>query len=303
MFDGLYPDIAKTLDEPKLQRYLTFLNTVTLLERPGTMYRMQPPIRSLILKDMAMNKKTEHENALRLASEIYKSRVKSEAAQRPSSPLFPLAVAELLYHEAALRNLSGTDSNDGLADILQEHIDFAMGEFYDPDTIDSYKVMCAELYEFLEQDDELRSTVGESEFGPAIEKLKNLGDTRPKHSRIDVFISYNSKDKAAVEDWNKLLWNAGIVSWLDDWDIPKFGSWISELEKAIKMANSAAIFIGSSGEGPWQKEEIHAILRQAKHRPMRLGYVLLPGCPDKFDESVFLGNYQRLTFVKTMRTD
>jgi hypothetical protein len=244
---------------------------------------------------MHLNKKDDSEKAHRLACNIYKARIKALARAEFPSPKFQHAFLELLYHEVELHRLSEMKSLPNLVNTLIGHLDYALGEFYHSDGHDSYLQMLEDITFALKQDEELKSAIGEYGFQSLLEKLISLQSTLPEHRRIDVFISYNSKDKAAIEEWDRQLRDAGIATWLDEWDIPKFGSWMSELEKAINETNAAAIFIGPSGVGPWQKQEIQALLQQAQHRPLRMGCVLLPECPDPIEESsIFLSNFQRV---------
>jgi hypothetical protein len=79
---------------------------------------------------------------------------------------------------------------------------------------------------------------------------------------FDVFLCHNSEDKPAVREIAQQLIKEGIKPWLDAEQIPPGSSWQTELGEQIKCIKSAAVFVGNSGIGPWQNEEIQAFLSQ-----------------------------------------
>jgi hypothetical protein len=79
---------------------------------------------------------------------------------------------------------------------------------------------------------------------------------------FDVFLCHNSEDKPAVREISKKLVKEGIKPWLDVEQIPPGSSWQTELGEQIESIKSAAVFVGNSGIGPWQSEEIQAFLSQ-----------------------------------------
>ena len=79
---------------------------------------------------------------------------------------------------------------------------------------------------------------------------------------FDVFLCHNSEDKPAVREIAQKLVKEGIKPWLDVEQILPGSSWQTELGKQIKGIKSAAVFVGNSGIGPWQDEEIQAFLSQ-----------------------------------------
>lgn len=78
----------------------------------------------------------------------------------------------------------------------------------------------------------------------------NLGQQR------FVFLSHNSVDKPVVEEIARRLRAAGIEPWLDSWHLVPGEKWQPALEKALNEAGASAVFIGPSGVGPWQDEEM-----------------------------------------------
>ena len=79
---------------------------------------------------------------------------------------------------------------------------------------------------------------------------------------FDVFLCHNSEDKPAVRVIAQKLISEGIKPWLDIEQFPPGTSWQTELGEQINSIKSAAVFVGNSGIGPWQNEEIQAFLSQ-----------------------------------------
>jgi hypothetical protein len=81
-----------------------------------------------------------------------------------------------------------------------------------------------------------------------------------------VFLCHNGEDKPAVREIAKKLAEKNIKPWLDEEQIRPGTSWQPVLGEQIKKINSAAVFVGNSGIGPWQDEEIQALLSQFMKR-------------------------------------
>ena len=106
--------------------------------------------------------------------------------------------------------------------------------------------------------------------------------------QFDVFLCHNSQDKPEVIEIAQQLQRRGLKSWLDVRDLRPGLSWQAELGKQIENIKSAAVFVGRSGIGPWQEEEIDAFLRQFKKRECPVIPVLLADAPKKPDIPIFL---------------
>lgn len=100
-------------------------------------------------------------------------------------------------------------------------------------------------------------------------------------SHIDVFLSYNTKDRGSVEQIAATLQTHGIVVWLDVWNIAPGTSTVSEIDEALKTCRSVAVFISPNNMGRWQQPEIEIAIRQKIHRKIPVMAVLLPGVPDE----------------------
>jgi hypothetical protein len=80
----------------------------------------------------------------------------------------------------------------------------------------------------------------------------------------DVFLSHNSHDKALVEQIaQRLVDEAKLRPFLDKWHLIPGVAWQPELEDGLRRSKTVAVFIGPSGNGPWQHEEMQVALKRA----------------------------------------
>jgi len=92
-----------------------------------------------------------------------------------------------------------------------------------------------------------------------------------------VFASYNSHDRAVVQNIvDQLLWH-DIQVWLDVRQLLAGQCWLPVLEAEIKRCRTALIFLGPHGQGPWQVSEIHSILERQAEGQCTVIPVLLAG--------------------------
>src|SRR5215510_6566485 len=81
---------------------------------------------------------------------------------------------------------------------------------------------------------------------------------QPRHKNDrshDLFLSYNSRDREAVERVRQLLGERAITTFFDRNDLTRGMPWQEELENAISRARAVAVFIGKEGIGAWQRRE------------------------------------------------
>lgn len=79
----------------------------------------------------------------------------------------------------------------------------------------------------------------------------------------DVFLSHNGEDKEAVEELARRLEDeAQLKPWLDKWNLVPGRPWQEALEEALDASRACAVFLGPSGIGPWQNEEVRAALQE-----------------------------------------
>jgi hypothetical protein len=99
--------------------------------------------------------------------------------------------------------------------------------------------------------------------------------------RYDVFLSYATPDRPAVEDLARLLKRRGIEPWLDKWNLVPGEPWAEAIEEALENCAACAVCLGPSGTGPWQNEEMRAAISRHhasdRSRQFRVVPVLLPG--------------------------
>jgi GTPase SAR1 family protein len=115
---------------------------------------------------------------------------------------------------------------------------------------------------------------------------------------FDVFLCHNGEDKAAVKKIGVELKEQGILPWLDEWELPPGRPWKPLLEKQIGKFKSAAVFVGEEGLGPWQRNELYALLSEFVERDCAVIPVLLPGAPHEPQLPIFLKGMTWVDFRK-----
>jgi hypothetical protein len=97
-------------------------------------------------------------------------------------------------------------------------------------------------------------------------------------NKFDVFLCHNNTDKPEVKAVAERLKEKGYLPWLDEWELRPGLSWQTALETQIANITSTAVFVGRSGIGPWQAQEIQSILRQFVEHCRPVIPVILPSC-------------------------
>ena len=108
----------------------------------------------------------------------------------------------------------------------------------------------------------------------------DLGGSPATKQRYNVFLSHSTADKPAVEEIGRRLAKEGIQVWLDKWHLIPGDPWQPAIEKALAESETCAVFVGPSGFGPWQNEEMRAAIDRRvsdTNRRFRVIPVLLPG--------------------------
>jgi TIR domain len=88
----------------------------------------------------------------------------------------------------------------------------------------------------------------------------------------------------------------GLLPWLDEWELQPGMPWQRSLEEQIANVNSAAVFVGSSGIGPWQQHEQEAFLRQFVKRKCPVMPVMLRDAPKDPRLPAFLDGMMSVDF-------
>lgn len=107
----------------------------------------------------------------------------------------------------------------------------------------------------------------------------------------DVFLSYNSKDRVVVERLaRKFRDDERLKVWFDSWKLIPGTPWQEALEVGLKESNVVVVFIGESGFGNWENEEMRAAISTQVLEPTRnVIPVLLPGANENvLKEKIFL---------------
>ncbi|HEV2764689.1 MAG TPA: toll/interleukin-1 receptor domain-containing protein, partial [Pyrinomonadaceae bacterium] len=153
----------------------------------------------------------------------------------------------------------------------------------------------------------------ESEPSSAVREMNRAADARLatetavsvlqgkiKTGDFDVFLCHNAADKPAVRDIGERLKQRGILPWLDEEQLRPGLRWQDELEQQVEKIKAAAVFVGASGLGPWQQQELSAFLREFAGRQCPVIPVLLPDCPQAPNLPVFLKGFTWVDFRKAL---
>lgn len=128
----------------------------------------------------------------------------------------------------------------------------------------------------------------EAELEATALRLKIELERKRNTGAFDVFLCHNWADKPAVKTIARRLRERGVLPWLDEWELRPGQPWQPILEQQISQIKSAAVFVGSSGLGPWQEQEIQGLLREFASRRCPVIPVLLPDAPAQPKLPIFL---------------
>jgi hypothetical protein len=113
----------------------------------------------------------------------------------------------------------------------------------------------------------------------------------------DMFLSYNSADRAAVHGIAQQLIEKGVMPWLYEWDEVAGERFIPAIERAIGLCSSAAFLLSDNKLGNWQSEEADALIRETKkRRDFAIIPVVLPGTTGVPGFPHFIGNRDWVDF-------
>jgi len=108
---------------------------------------------------------------------------------------------------------------------------------------------------------------------------------------FDVFLSYNSKDKAGARKLFAALQQRRLRPWLAEEDQTPDQPWQADLEALISTVRTVAVLVGRNGIGPWQEMEMRAVLAEAVRRKIPVIPVLLRGAPRQPQLPLFLQGF------------
>jgi len=130
-----------------------------------------------------------------------------------------------------------------------------------------------------------------------------MSSTTPK--RYDAFLSYNSEDRPAIEDMERRLRAEGLTLYLELRELLPGREFQPALAEALLGSKACVMFLGPSGLGPWQNEELQvAIDTRVRDRDFHVIPVLLPGAERPRRGEVahleFLINASWVEFLQTL---
>ena len=132
------------------------------------------------------------------------------------------------------------------------------------------------------------------------EAAKSTVQGKKETKDFDVFLCYNSEDRAMVEKIGQQLKEHGILPWIDEWELQPQPSWQSQLEQQIQQIPSAAVLVGKNGIGPWQRQIMETLIQQFISRGCPVIPVLLEDTSDDLRLPSFLRN---MTWVDFRRNE
>src|SRR5262245_50375923 len=108
-------------------------------------------------------------------------------------------------------------------------------------------------------------------------------DSAAQQQSYDVFLNHQSGDKPLVEAIAaRLIDEQGLRPFLDKWHLIPGEPWQEALEEALDQSRTCAVFLGSSGLGAWENEEMRASPdERVRYKSFR---VMLPGAEPKEDK-------------------
>ena len=96
--------------------------------------------------------------------------------------------------------------------------------------------------------------------------------------KYDVFLSYNSEDRAFVARLAQELERRNCVCFVDQESLMRGQNWVSSLERALEESMAMAVCIGPHGMSGWQQREVGwALDRQTTDPKFQVMPILAPG--------------------------
>ena len=168
--------------------------------------------------------------------------------------------------------------------------------------VDETRVPLEDSYEALSQaqDAIAREMDASADAARGIAAASSVILGKEETTDFDVFLCHHSSDKPAVRQAAQRLRERGILPWLDEAELIPGRPWQEELERQISHISAAAVFVGPSGVGPWQNQEMRAFLSEFVDRQCPVIPVLLPEAATTPELPVFL---RRMTWVELGKTD
>lgn len=112
--------------------------------------------------------------------------------------------------------------------------------------------------------------------------------TQSPTDRFHVFLCHNAKDKPEVRKIARSLEARNVRPWLDEDQLRPGLVWQVALEEQIPHIDSAVVFLGSSGIGPWQELEVRSFLSEFVQRKCPVIPTILPQATSVPELPIFL---------------
>ena len=113
---------------------------------------------------------------------------------------------------------------------------------------------------------------------------------------FDLFLAHNSDDKEQIRAICRALRQRGLTPWFDEEQILAGSSFQTVIQAALPCVRAAAVFVGHSGMGNWQAEELQALLDLCKKSNKPIFLVLLPGVEEAPGDFLFLKQRNWVSF-------
>jgi GTPase SAR1 family protein len=167
--------------------------------------------------------------------------------------------------------------------------------------IDGTKVPLEDSYDTLSQAQEAvaKEMDASADAARSIAAASSVILGKEETTDFDVFLCHNTVDKPAIRQMAQRLREHGILPWLDEAELIPGRPWQEELERQIGHIRAAAVFVGPTGFGPWQNQEMRAFLSEFIDRQCPVIPVLLPAAAVP-ELPVFL---RRMTWVDLGKAD
>jgi hypothetical protein len=115
---------------------------------------------------------------------------------------------------------------------------------------------------------------------------------------LDVFVSYNQKDRSLAQYLAEELRKNELRPWLDIEQLPPGQLWSPKIKRVIEATPAALFLIGPHGLGPWQQRELR-VCQDQRLRGHLLLPVLLPGGQERADLPWILRNLRWFTLTES----
>lgn len=162
--------------------------------------------------------------------------------------------------------------------------------------VQGIRAVCARINQPTQSGSQVEQQAPVSVVSPADQAISQSAPDQ--HTTFDVFLCYNSKEKAEVQAIAHHLQARKITPWLDEWELAPGLPWQSALEEQIDEIRSAAVFVGSSGISPWQDMEVRGLIREFMRRRCPVIPVLLSSAVGEPKLPTFLAGMTWVDFRK-----